>query len=206
MADAETLQALLKADVGDGLLVGPRRFPITAVGESSADDGFATREFSLGDDEFYLVIEGPLAHGDPARCRAVLTHELAPNEVVCRDRLGRNQLATGILRASDDSPMTVSYHGRPYQFARRADAQYRGPARSAPRITWDYQAGSRNLAVERWPSGEMAVYEGEVVPLGAIRVLPDYRPPRPVARVASPVGIAVGVVMMIVGLLLVFVD
>lgn len=220
MADAETLQHLLKADVGDGLLVGPRRFPISAVGQSSAGDGLATREFSLGDDEYYLVIEGHLASGDPARVRAVLTHELAPAEARCQDRVGRPQLVAALLRASDDAPPTAGYHGRPYKFARRTDAQYEGLGRSCTRITWDYQAGSRNLAIERWPGGEMAVYEGEILPLGSIRVLPDYQPPRaayqpawggqgparPAMRVASPTGIVVGIIMMVIGFLLVVVD
>lgn len=212
MLEPTRFAELLKAEIGDGLQVGPRRFPITHVGQSRAADGFTTREFTLGNDDFYLVVEGPLASGDPSQCRAVLTHELAANEVRCQDRTGRTQYVAGVLRATDDAPQTVTYHGRTYRYFRRVDAQYRGGQRNCPRSTWDYEAHSRNLAVERWPQGEMAVYEGEVVRLETVLVLQDYRPnaqsavgatgPISSGGVRSRIGVWIGVGMMVVGFLL----
>lgn len=209
----DILSDLNQAQVGDGMQVGPRRFPITLIGRSSAVGGFATREFTLGRDDFYLVVEGDLSAGDPSRIRAVLTYEIAGNEATCPDGDGRTLLLSRVLQAGDDAPRTASYHGRVYKFARRVDADYRNPDRSARRVTWDYEFSRRNLAVERWPGGEMAVYEGEVVPLDSIRVLRDYQPPatpqalvsrRPGAAIRSPVGLLAGVILSVIGLVLLF--
>ena len=84
------LDELLGADVGDGLMIEGRTYAIASVGRSEGAEGFATREFTLGEDEdFYLVVEGQLASGDPGRCRAVKTHELGLGEVHCPGGSGR---------------------------------------------------------------------------------------------------------------------
>src|SRR5688500_4861358 len=76
---------LLRADVGDGLVIDGQSYAIASVGLSQGPEGFDTLEFTLGEDEdFYLVVEGQLASGDPGRCRAVKTHELGVGEVQCR--------------------------------------------------------------------------------------------------------------------------
>ena len=59
-------------------MIEGRTYAIASVGRSEGAEGFATREFTLGEDEdLYLVVEGQLASGDPGRCRAVKTHELS---------------------------------------------------------------------------------------------------------------------------------
>ena len=92
------LDELLGADVGDGLMIEGQTYAIASVGRSEGGEGFATREYTLGEEEdLYLVVEGHLASGDPGRSRAVKTHELSLNEVLCPGGSGRN--STGVSRA-----------------------------------------------------------------------------------------------------------
>ncbi|MEJ7638115.1 MAG: hypothetical protein WKF75_09095, partial [Singulisphaera sp.] len=134
------LDELLGADVGDGLVIDGRDYPIASVGRAEGADGFATREFTLGEDEdFYLVVEGQLSSGDPGRCRAVKSHELSPLEVQCPQGSGRRPLATFVLRLSDDAPPEVVYQWRTYKYFRRVDALYVDPDRQCDRVGWDYE-------------------------------------------------------------------
>jgi Domain of unknown function (DUF4178) len=200
MTNASTLSDLLDAGVRDGIQINNRRYAITAVGRSHTPDGFQTREYTLDDEDFYLVIEGRLEGKDPGACRAVLTHELGPTEVRLRpDELGRSPMAVDVLRDSDNPPAEVRYQKRRYKFHRRVDAWYEGAGRSCPRVTWDYEQGGRNLAVERWPDGEMAVYEGWTPTLSRIRVVPgsDKAPSE-----GAAIGVLIGIGMMIFGFIL----
>lgn len=203
------LDELLGADVGDGLVIDGRDYPIASVGRAEGADGFATREFTLGEDEdSYLVVEGQLASGDPGRCRAVKSHELSPLEVRCPQGSGRRPLATFVLRLSDDAPAEVVYQWRTYKYFRRVDALYVDPNRRCDRVGWDYECDRRNLAIERWPGGEMAVYEGQVVPLDQIRVMHDYRPYSSSgsqdSHLPAELGVLAGILSMILGGILMF--
>jgi hypothetical protein len=203
MSDTSDFAALLKAGPGDGLEIGGERFPIASVGESATYDGFATREFTLGGEkDFYLVVEGPLAGGDPGSCRAVLTHELNPQEVRFRMPTGRSQLVTYALGTSDNPPREIEFHGCSYAFGRRVDARYTSRDRECDRTTWDFERGGRNLAVERWPGGEMAVYEGRQFPFSQIRVLEGYGPPPRQLDKDALRGLIIGAILMIVGLVM----
>lgn len=202
--DPSPLNELLSAIVGDGLMIEGRTDPIASVGRSHGVEGFETREFTLGEDEdFYLVVEGQLATGDPGPCRAVQTHELAPGEVQCPQGAGRRQLVSDVLRQSDDAPPEVVYQGRAYKYFRRVDALYDDANRQCDRVSWDYEFGRHNLAIERWPGGEMAVYEGQVVPLDRIRVVPNYQPSSspgsPLFQLPAEMGVLAGILLMLLG-------
>ena len=203
------LDELLGADVNDGLMIEGRTYPIATIGRSEGADGFATREFTLGEDEdFYLVVEGQLASGDPGRCRAVKTHELGLGEVRCPGDGRRGGPASLALRLSDDAPVGVIYQGRVYRYFRRVDAHYVDADRQCDRVSWDYELGRRNLAIERWPGGEMAVYEGQVVPLDRIKVVPNYGPFSSAGSQGSHIpaefGVIAGILLMTFGGIMLF--
>jgi hypothetical protein len=204
MSEESAFTDLLQAGVGDGIAIGGRCHAIAQVGRSSSRGGFGTREYTLGDDEdYYLIIEGVLGSGDPDRCRAVVTHEVAPGEVGFRDPLGNGKPrpVTEVLKHSDFAPPEVVYHGRRYRFSRRTVADYASDARQGPRVTWDFESAGRNLAVERWPAddNEMAVYEGRVLKPSSFRVVKGFRP-RPAPADGTLIGMACGVIMVLVGL------
>jgi hypothetical protein len=202
------LDELLGADVGDGLMIEGQTYAIASVGRSEGGEGFATREYTLGEEEdLYLVVEGQLASGDSRRSRAVKTHELSLNEVLCPGGSGRNSMAAHVLRESDDPPPEVVYQGLSYKFFRRIDAFYSDAKRECDRVSWDYEIGRRNLTIERWPEGEMAVYEGIVVPFDRIRVVPDYEPSTSGSQVSSlpaELGVLAGILLMVFGWLMMF--
>ena len=153
---------------------------------------------------FYLVVEGPLDEGDPDRCRAVLTHELKPQEVQCRAGSGKTEPATRVLQSSDNAPPEVTYHGCQYTFSRCTTGYYKSAARSGPRITWDYERSGRNLAVERWPEHRiMAVYEGQVLPIRALSFIKSYQQSAQTkAAAGTTVGLVIGGIMMFIGYIL----
>ncbi len=203
------LDQFLAAGVNDGLRIEGRTYPIATIGRSEGEDGFATREFTLGEDEdFYLVVEGQLASGDPGRCRAVKTHELGPGEVRCPGEGRRGGPASLALRLSDDAPDRVIYQGRAYRYFRRVDAHYVDADRQCDRVSWDYELDRRNLAIERWPGGEMAVYEGQVVPLDRIRVVRNYGPfsssRSQGSHLPAEFGVLAGILLMTLGGIMMF--
>ena len=200
MSSVTSFRSSLRAGVGDGLEVRGRTYSVGAVGDSHDDAGFKTREYTLGDDaDFYLVIEGDLDGDDPARCRAVVTHEIRPTEVAVPRPTGRRQSLAAALSGSADPPAKILHHQRTYQLSRKIDAHYRSESRRERRTTWDYESGKRNLAIERWANGEIAAYEGERLPLEAIRVIRGYAASATAAE-NSTVGLLVGLGMMVIGL------
>ena len=208
MDPTSLLSDLRHAGAGDSLTIWERTYVVVRVGQSSAPDGFETREFTMGrNEDFYLVAEGDLASDDLARCRFVMTHELNPSEVRCPSDLGAGPVATVALARSSQPPAEVVYQGKRYRFAKRTDAHYTSPARQCSRVTWDFERPGRNLAIELWPGGEMAVYEGPIVPPDRIVVRTGHRAPagQPAETyLPAELGVGLGIISTLIGAYLLF--